>query len=485
MLSLIIKQTNWSIIGAIFGFLIGFLIKIYLIDIVGLVAWGKYVAAHTFASGFDTILSLGIPYVLLKFVPNYLNNNIELANKLISKSFKLLLKISLIFLVLIFFLSDHIDKYFYAHIDDFDLILLLVCVHAPISVFTGFITSLYRSVFKIKELVIIGSFIIVPIRALLTLVVFYFTDNIIHFIFIELFTTSLSLLLLFYFFNENEFSLFRYFRNRNKLKSNESVYAQKMYFNSLVSFFSSKSLTIILSLTLPAKQIGVFGILLTVTGITMFLVKSLNKVFAPAISKLFYEGENIELGILYKQTAFIVNFLALPFCILIILFAEDILFLYDKSGDLSLYKTYLYVLMLSRVISLFVGSSGTFMVMAGLEKKELKIKIINTLFLIITSTLFIKEYELLAVVCLYVLSSLFVNVSQLYYIIKNIKITPFSKNFFYLYLISICLVFFVINYDMDFGLFHFFIIPLIVYVFYFVIFYKHILHIFRKIIRSD
>ena len=236
MLSLIIKQTNWSIIGAIFGFLIGFLIKIYLIDIVGLVAWGKYVAAHTFASGFDTILSLGIPYVLLKFVPNYLNNNIELANKLISKSFKLLLKISLIFLVLIFFLSDHIDKYFYAHIDDFDLILLLVCVHAPISVFTGFITSLYRSVFKIKELVIIGSFIIVPIRALLTLVVFYFTDNIIHFIFIELFTTSLSLLLLFYFFNENEFSLFRYFRNRNKLKSNESAYAQKMYFNSLVSF---------------------------------------------------------------------------------------------------------------------------------------------------------------------------------------------------------------------------------------------------------
>ena len=102
----------------------------------------------------------------------------------------------------------------------------------------------------------------------------------------------------------------------------------------------------------------------------MFLVKSLNKVFAPAISKLFYEGENIELGILYKQTAFIVNFLALPFCILIILFAEDILFLYDKSGDLSMYKTYLYVLMLSRVISLFVGSSGTFMVMAGLEKKS-------------------------------------------------------------------------------------------------------------------
>ena len=80
MLNLIIKTTNWSIIGAIFGFLIGFLVKIYLIDIVSLVAWGKYVAAHAFASGFDTILSLGIPFVLLKFIPNYINNNMDLAN---------------------------------------------------------------------------------------------------------------------------------------------------------------------------------------------------------------------------------------------------------------------------------------------------------------------------------------------------------------------------------------------------------------------
>ena len=102
MLNLIIKQTNWSIIGAIFGFLIGFLVKIYLIDIVGLVSWGKYVAAHAFASGFDTILSLGIPFVLLKFIPNYINNNMDLANKLISKSFLLLFKISLFFLLFIF-----------------------------------------------------------------------------------------------------------------------------------------------------------------------------------------------------------------------------------------------------------------------------------------------------------------------------------------------------------------------------------------------
>ena len=33
MLRLIIKQANWCIIGSMFGFSIGFVIKVYLIDI--------------------------------------------------------------------------------------------------------------------------------------------------------------------------------------------------------------------------------------------------------------------------------------------------------------------------------------------------------------------------------------------------------------------------------------------------------------------
>ena len=49
MIKLIVRQVNWGVIGAIFGFVIGFFIKIYLIDIVGLSAWGKYVIAQTFS----------------------------------------------------------------------------------------------------------------------------------------------------------------------------------------------------------------------------------------------------------------------------------------------------------------------------------------------------------------------------------------------------------------------------------------------------
>ena len=57
MIGLIIKQANWGVAGSIFGFVIGFFIKIYLIDIVGVDEWGKYVSAHALRCCFLLILS--------------------------------------------------------------------------------------------------------------------------------------------------------------------------------------------------------------------------------------------------------------------------------------------------------------------------------------------------------------------------------------------------------------------------------------------
>ena len=82
MLKLIVRQVNWSVIGAIFSFVIGFFIKIYLIDIVGLSSWGKYVIAQTFSSFSETILSLGIPFVIIKFLPTFIDDNIQKAGRI-------------------------------------------------------------------------------------------------------------------------------------------------------------------------------------------------------------------------------------------------------------------------------------------------------------------------------------------------------------------------------------------------------------------
>ena len=64
-----------------------------------------------------------------------------------------------------------------------------------------------------------------------------------------------------------------------------------MYANSLVSFFAAQSLSLIISIKLSPEQIGIYSILLTVTGVTMFIIRNLNNIFAPAITKLYKENK--------------------------------------------------------------------------------------------------------------------------------------------------------------------------------------------------
>ena len=68
MLKLILNQTTWGIFGSIFGFAIGFLLKIYLINIVGLESWGKYISAQTLITLIDILISISIPTVIIKFI---------------------------------------------------------------------------------------------------------------------------------------------------------------------------------------------------------------------------------------------------------------------------------------------------------------------------------------------------------------------------------------------------------------------------------
>ena len=251
MLKLIIRQANWGILGSVFAFVIGFFVKTYVIREVGTVEWGKYATAHTFAIIADTFLSISIPFIILKFFPDFINRSKDVASQLIRKIFIYAFSISSIFLVAMIFLSPILDKYFYVKTDDFSYLLLVISIHVPISIFMGVIASLYRSVLKIKEIIIYGTFVSVPVRAILTFIVFQYTNNIMYFVAIEIFTQILTLFLLYYFFNKNEFRIFNIKKDPNFFIKNEVIsYGKNMYANSLVSLLSTQSLSFILGVML-------------------------------------------------------------------------------------------------------------------------------------------------------------------------------------------------------------------------------------------
>ena len=482
MLKLIIRQANWGVLGSVFAFAIGFFVKTYVIREVGTIEWGKYATAHTFAMFSDTILSLGIPFVILKFFPGFMSNSREKASSLIQKILWLAIRISFVFLVLIYFISPYLDEYIYTEINTFSYLLLIASVHAPISIFMGIITSLFRSVFKIKEIILYGTFISVSIRAVLTFVVFQFTSDIMFFVAVEIFTQFLALILMYWVFHKNEMKLFGV-RNLvdHKITKDVKAYGKRIYANSIVMFFSGQSLSFILGIMLPPEKMGVYSILLTITALSLFLNKNLKKIFAPVISKLYSEGNYTELNNLYEKTTFLVNLFTIPLSILIIFFSDEILNFFSPSGDLIIYKPYLITIMLARMISLLAGASGTLMIMAGMEKKALFIQAIRGALTILLALIFIEEYKLQAVVILFISSIIFVSIAQIISIKKEINIFPFSRELLLLIIISIPCLYFAIKQEYVFEFYHFILIPIVIYILYCSIFYFQIKKFYKEL----
>jgi len=482
MLKLIIRQANWGILGSVFAFVIGFFVKTYVIREVGTEEWGKYATAHTFAIIADTFLSISIPFIILKFFPDFINRSKDVASQLIRKIFIYAFSISSIFLVSMIFLSPILDKYFYVKTDDFSYLLLVISIHVPISIFMGVIASLYRSVLKIKEIIIYGTFVSVPVRAILTFIVFQYTNNIMYFVAIEIFTQILTLFLLYYFFNKNEFRIFNIKKDPNFFIKNEVIfYGKNMYANSLVSLLSTQSLSFILGVMLTPDKMGIYSILLSISALSMFLDKNLRQVFAPAVSKLFAENRLSELNSLYKNTTFIVNLFTVPFAILVCFFSDEILKLFASDSSLSVYKNYLFTLIIGNMICLLSGNSKTFMIMAGMEKKELSIQLIRGVLSFVLALVLIREYELVAVVTLFIIFTIYVGAAQLISIKKEINISPFSKELLFLVIISLPIIWFSITQNYSFQFYHFIIVPIGLYLLYFSIFYKRIFNLYKKL----
>ena len=137
-------------------------------------------------------------------------------------------------------------------------------------------------------------------------------------------------------------------------------------------------------------------------------------------------------------------------------------------------------MLLGGMLSLAAGSSGTFMIMAGLEKQNLYIQSIKVLFLIVLSLSLIQYFGMLIVVMLYVIFMLFVNISQLLYIKKHINIAPFSRELIILFFLTFFAMYIAIVQEFKFEILHYFLIPVLIYLGFFGVMFRP----FKRLIKE-
>jgi len=477
MLKLLLSQTGWNIAGTMFGFAVGFFVKMYLVNVVGASNFGLYIIATSFEAAIGTIVGFSIPSIILKFLPTYIGtNSLDKATSFSTKFMIYSLIVGLLGGLFTMSLSGVIAINLFQN-EELEIFIFLAAFYIPISMFAGYITSIYRSVFKIKEIILYSTLYMVSVRALLTFIVFSFTDDIKYFMYIELFALSTAALLLLIKFKSNKFKIFDSSDISTEVINTDIItFGKRMYPMSLLSFFSGYVMMFIMSITLPPESIGIYAILITIAGLTTFLLSNINRVFSPIISSLIAQKNFTTLSMIYKESTFLINIITIPFIIIVLLFAKNILGLYGH--EFEDYTLELTILFLGNYASISVGSSGTMMVMAGLERQALYIQLIKIFLVTIASVIFLPIYGLLGAVFIYAFSMLFVNIIEVFFIHKKLRIFPLDKYslvLFILFVLSLLLI--SINNQESFEIWEYITLPLFVYIVYFMLFYPKIIRL--------
>ena len=460
MLATLIKQTNWSILGAVFGFAIGFLIKGFVVQSVGLDSYGLYIKGYVFITAISTIIAFGFPQLVLKFLPDLIGNNKGEAKDLTNRTVSYILISSLASGLLLFAFSAYIATYVFQN-TAMESILQWSALYLPVILLISILTSLYRGVIRIKEIVVYGTFISVTLRAILTIILFQYTNQIEYFIGVEALVQLIVVILLWLKFSKDFYPLkvrmdFLRIFNESKYIS----FAKFVFAGSVVTYAGSELLTLLVSLMLPEKEVGAYSLMLTITGISIFILINLNKVFAPIISKLYAENKLEELKQTYQKATFLINAITLPFVLLLLFFLPLILSYFGSEMNAYLFLT--AFMFLSIGATLPVGSSGVVMNMAGMEKQNVWVQLFKASLSVALLLVFVKQHQLLAVVIIYVFSEYLKNYLQVFIIWKKTRIHPFSRGLVFLYLLAIPFVVYFIQLEFSWSLKEYILIPIIV-----------------------
>lgn len=439
MFKLLVSQSGWSVIGSLFAFTVGFFVKIYLVNAIGTESFGQYVLGQTLVITVQVFIALAIPQVFLRFLPVYIEkNDLSEANSVTSTGVLYLLSSSILCMLVMMFFNDRIASLFGGG-TILAQIFFWSSLYIPLTLYLTAINSIYRSLFKIKELILYVTVLQVIIRALLTFIVFYFSNDVIHFIYIEIIALLIVVTVMTFKSRYEQINIFgnvniNSFTHNNDLKR----YLVHMYLYALVGFFSSHLITLIMGLHLPSSDIGIYAILTTISGLASFILVSLNSVFAPIISKLHANGEMEQLERLFKDATFLINIITSPFILILVIFGEDVLSLY--GGSVSEYGNFLIILIIGSYVNLFVGNTGMMLLMGGGERTELKIRIFVNTIIAVCSMSIIPYFGLLSAVIINSTSLALANILQVVYIKKRFGFFPWDKNAFAMLLITLPLI---------------------------------------------
>jgi len=416
----ILSKGSSAFVFKIIGSFLGYLFLLLVTRQSGAEAWGIFALCMALLNITSILSRFGIDTALLRFVAQ-LKGKMEEVKGIYFQGISLVLFLSVLFSVLLFFFSDivaelvfhkpHLTPYF--KIISFGLVPFTI-IHINAQTFRG--------LKKIKEFAFfqhVSKFLFAIIFFLL-LTKFYnfgqFTVPVYAFTFAVVVVMIVSLLFIFKKFRGIQSK--RIFTNKEIIKT-----SFPMMLSSSVLLLMAWSDTIMIGIFKTEVDVGVYNVALKLAMITGIVLGAVNSIVAPKLSETFNNDRMNEFRKLIKQSTRIIFFSTLPILIILFLFPEFLLSFFGT--EFAMAKTTLLILLVGQVVNVMSGSVGYILQMTGKEKAFQNILLLALVINIILNILLIPKFGIEGAAVASSFSLLLWNLSSVFYIYRRYNVSTF------------------------------------------------------------
>ncbi|GBE17274.1 polysaccharide biosynthesis protein [bacterium BMS3Abin15] len=401
-----------SLLFGIVGYLLMFLFQLFTARHFGPKNLGLFEMSFTFLNMGVLVSLIGIQGGISRYISVYEERgDFSKLNGYLKFIFRIPIIASLIIAALLFFLSQNIASFFNFE-PVFTILLKIIALAIPFRVINEII---YQIFFAKNKILIrnIGYNIIEKVVLVVGLFIAIYFGLSIRYIIILL---SLSVLFVFI-FNLLHLKLKIRFK-----KSQELTFAYRdwlffslpLFFSSMFAFVINWTDNIVIGKIMDSSSLGIYSTSFYLASFLIFFQTSFFAIFVPVVSRLYAKKDDAELANVYKKAQNWVFGLALPFALLFIFFAKNILInLYGVSFSEGAIP--LIILSLGLLFNVYTGLNPALLRIVKKTNFIFKTKIIAAGLNVILSIVLVKS---LGIVGAAISTSVVISLEQLIYMLK-------------------------------------------------------------------
>ncbi len=207
----------------------------------------------------------------------------------------------------------------------------------------------------------------------------------------------------------------------------------------------------VIKFSIPMMFVGVIGIIIIQTSVYLtgyfhnprsvailnsasqvaivvsFMLQAINQVFAPYISKMYYEGNLKQLNNLYSKINYFMMFFSIVFLVLLVAFKHEVMSIFGPEFLIG--ANAMIIIAVGQVYNALTGPCEYMLTMTGHQKANLMINIITLIAVVVSGIILIPLYGYIGGALCTSISLIISNTIRVWVMYKKVGIVPFKIHY--------------------------------------------------------